>query len=114
MRPTAWSASTRRRIGYPPEPEVLLDGQIGKDRAVLQDVPDRCVPQLRVGAQTRHVAAVDPDAAAADVGEPEHGVQHRGFLGAVRADQAERLADVQLEIEPMDNFRLAVADGQPI
>ena len=54
----------------------------------------------------------DQDAAAEDVGEAEDRVQHRRLAGAVRPDQAERLAARDLQVEIVQDLHLAVAGAQ--
>src|SRR3546814_11464016 len=81
-------------------------------RLVLQDVGDAGRAQLVLWRQPRHVLAADRDAPAVDVGEPEDRVQHRRLAGAVRADQAERLALADLQRELVQDLHLAVAGAQ--
>ncbi|MNT49853.1 hypothetical protein D3C72_1867300 [compost metagenome] len=69
--------------------QVLLDGHVGKNRALLQHVGHARLPQFLLGAQLGDRHAVHGDGARHDAGQAIDGAQHRGLARAVRADQAE-------------------------
>jgi len=76
------------------EGDVALDGQVRKERVLLEDEPDRPLlgPQVDppLGVEPRLAVALDPSASGA--GEPGDRPQHRGLPRAGRPDERDRLA----------------------
>src|SRR5690606_29039339 len=71
--------------------EVLLDGQAREDVVGLRDVADAAGDQL-VRLHVGDVLALQRHLAAADVDQPEHGLEQGRLAGAVGADDADQLA----------------------
>ena len=63
-------------------------------------------------AEMRDVAAVEPDAAAGRLDQPQHAARHRRFAAAGFADQAERLADAEREADAVDRMHGADLPAQ--
>jgi hypothetical protein len=86
------------------QPQVLLAGQVLVDRRVLAGQPDALADGLRVAshvdAQHRGQAGIRAE----DRGEDAHG---GGLAGAVRAEQAEDGAPLDLEVDPVEGDHVA-------
>ena len=67
-----------------------------------------------IGAQRRHVGAVERDPAAERPVRAGDGAKERGLAGAVRADQRDDLAFVDREIDVAHRLQQAVADVEPL
>ena len=68
----------------------------------------------QAGHVDRRAVALGRDRAGIDVGEAEDGMQHGRLAGAVRPDQAERLAAADPQVEAVQNLHLAVAGVQVV
>ena len=84
--------------GREPEAQVLLDGQLAEDPAALGDERD-ARPRDRLGSPAAERAAVEADVSCRRGDEAHDRVQRRRLAGAVRADQADDLAALQLEAQ---------------
>ena len=71
--------------------DVLLDGQAAEDRGLLRQVAD-AEAGAPVHRQPGDVVAVELDAAVVGLDQPGDHVEDGGLAGAVRAEQADRLA----------------------
>ena len=95
------SASRVLRLGldhFEHGADVLLDGQAAKDRGFLRQIAD-AEPRAPVHRQPRDVVAVELDAAAVGLDQPGDHVEHRGLAGAVRPEQADRLAAPDIDAD---------------
>ena len=97
-------------------PEVLLDSHAGEHRLVLQNVGDAGLAQLLVRRKLRDVglggAVPDLDVAGENPVEAEDRVQHGRLAGAVRPDQAQRLAAADTQIDAVQDLHLAIAGDE--
>src|SRR6185437_12966133 len=71
--------------------EVLLDGEIGENLALLRHPADACERAL-VGGEPADVLAAPDDAAAAKLGEAHQGEEQRAFADAVAPEHGEAAA----------------------
>jgi len=60
----------------------------------------------------RHRQAEHPDFTAVGIGKPEAQPQRRGLACPVGAEQAETFSSLQLEIDPGDDFMIAIRFSQ--
>jgi len=80
----------------------------------LKHVGDARSSQLVARRQSGDVAAAQGYGAGEDAGEPIDGVEHGGLAGAVRPDEAERLAAGEPQRKVMQDARAAVAGMKTI
>ena len=76
--------------------DVLLDVEAAEDRGFLRQVAD-AEPRALVHRQRGDVVAVELDAAGVGFDQPGDHVEDRGLAGAVRPEQADRLAAAHVE-----------------
>ncbi len=80
------------------EREVLGDGQVRKERVVLEDHADIAQVRGKVG----DVLVADHDPALGGSGEARHHVEDRRFPGPGRSEQDQELTGMDIEVEPID------------
>ncbi len=108
----------RVEIGFAPAPvrlhhfehraDVVLDIEAAEDRGLLRQVAD-AEPGALVHRQRGDVVAVELDAAAVGLDQAGDHVEHGGLAGAVRAEQADRLAAAHIERDALDHRAAAEA-----
>ena len=91
--------------------EVLSDRQHREHVLHLRDEvhPRRVGP---VGAQARHVLAVEPNGAGARLDEPVYRLEERRLPGAVRPNDRDDLLGIGLDRDPAEDQRVVVARCQ--
>jgi len=94
--------------------QVFLNGHVGKDRVVLQDVGDTGTLELVVRAQPGDLLAVAVYRAPGDPGEAVDRVQYGGLAGPVGPDQAQRLPASDQQVDAVQDLHLAVAGHQAV
>ena len=104
--------------------DIVLDIEAAEDRGLLRQIAD-AEPRALVHRQRGDVVAVELDAAAVGLDQAGDHVEHRGLAGAVRPEQADRLAAPHIERDALDHHAAAeallhamggeigVADGLP-
>ena len=118
----AAAAACRRRVRSPParcRPSRRVHARRrfssavrpGQDAAPLRHVAD-AEPAAVVRLHPRDVDAVDRDAAGGRRHQADQRLQERGLADAVVADDADRLARLQLEVDAMQHRHMAVAGAQ--
>src|SRR4029079_2561128 len=96
---------------HQPEPEVLLDRQLGEDPPAFGHERDATArDRLRLAPDDRR--PVDADIACARPHKADDGVQRRRLAGAVRPDQPDDLARTDRERELSDRGDGAVVDPE--
>jgi hypothetical protein len=88
--------------------DVLLDGEAAKDRGFLRQVADT-EPRALIHRQLRHIMAVELDRAAIRLDQASDHVEHRGLAGAVRTEQADRLAAPDIDADAAHDLPRAKA-----
>ena len=88
--------------------DVVLDVEAAEDRRFLRQIAD-AEPRALVHRQRGDVVAVELDAAAVGVDQAGDHVEHRGLAGAVRAEQADRLAAPHVERDALHHHAAAEA-----
>src|SRR5688572_20298627 len=93
--------------------DIVLDGEAAEDRGLLRQIAD---PQPRplIHRQRRDIEAVEIDTAAIRLDQPGDHVEHRRLAGAVRAEQADRLAAPHVEAHALDHFAATEALLDPV
>ena len=81
--------------------QVLAHGRVGEQLDALEGAAD-AAPRPRVHRQAADVLAVELDRAAVGAQHAEHAVEERGLAGAVRADEPDPLALVDLEVDVVE------------
>jgi hypothetical protein len=89
-----------------PHQHVLQDGQRAEQADVLIGAGDAALRDL-VGAQPGDGTAIKNDIALIRAVETGYAVEERGFSGTVRADQADDLAIVDLQIHMGNRYQPA-------
>ena len=102
-------STARARPGREPEPQVLLDRELGEEPAALRDESDPA-PRDRLGRAPAQRSLAEADLARARRDEPHDRVQRRRLPRAVRADQPDDLAGRDAQREPADGRDAAVRD----
>src|SRR5439155_20389281 len=77
---------------------ILFHGEAAKNRGFLRQVAD-AEPRALIHRQPGHVRAVEFDGAAVRLDQSGDHVEHRGLAGAVRAEQADRLAAADIDAD---------------
>ncbi len=88
--------------------DVVLHVQAAKDRGFLRQVAD-AEARAPVHRQMRDVVAVEADDAAIGRNQPGDHVEDRGLAGAVRPEQADRLAGAQAQGRVVHHGAAAIA-----
>ncbi len=78
--------------------DVLLDREAAEDRGFLRQIADAEARAL-IHRQLGDVVAVELDGAAIGLDQAGDHVEHRGLAGAVRAEQADRLAAAHIDAD---------------
>ena len=78
--------------------DVLLDGEAAEDRGFLRQIAD-AEPRALIHRQLGDVVAVELDRAAIGLDQAGDHVEHGGLAGAVRAEQADRLAAADIDAD---------------
>ena len=86
--------------------DVVLDVQAAENRRFLRQIADT-EPGALVHRQRGDVIAIEFDAAAVGVDQAGDHVEHRGLAGAVRAEQADRLAPPHIERDALHHHAAA-------
>src|SRR5581483_3703112 len=86
----------------------LLHGEAAEDRGFLRQIAD-AEPGALVHRQRRDIETVELDAPAVGRNQSSDDVEDRGLAGAVRPEQADRLAAADVEACALDH--LAPAEG---
>ena len=90
--------------------EIFADGQLAVERLLLRHDPD---PRLHLAPLRPRVEAEHAELAAVDVREPVDHLHRRGLPRAVRAEEAEALAALDVEVDSVDGHDLAVGLVEP-
>ena len=98
-------------VGAPGQAQVLERGQARQDAAALRHVAEPEAAAL-VGLHASHVDAVHRDAAAGGRHQTDQCLQEGGLADAVVADDADRFALAQLEVDAVQHRHVAVAGAQ--
>ena len=88
--------------------DVVLDREPAEDRRFLRQIAD-AEPRALIHRQRRDIVAVEIDAPAIRLDQPGDHVEHRGLAGAVRSQQADRLAAAHVEAHALDHLAPAEA-----
>jgi len=91
--------------------QVLEHGEVLERVRNLERAAD-AGDAARARRRLRDVAAVEPDGAAVRPDEPGDQVEQRRFAGAVRSDDAQRLARCDVEADAVDSLQRAERSGQ--
>ena len=93
--------------------DVVLDVEAAEDRGLLRQIAD-AEPRALIHRQRGDVVAVELDAAAVGLDQPGDHVEHRGLAGAVRPEQADRLAAPHVEARALHHLAAAEAFLHPM
>src|SRR6185503_5828795 len=85
---------------------ILFDSEAAKDRGFLRQVAD-AEPRALIHRQLGHVMAVEFDGAAIGLDQSGDHVEHRGLAGAVRTQQADRLAAADIDADAAHDLTCA-------
>ena len=96
-----------------PEPQVFLDGELGKHLAALGDAGDAGGDHL-VGGKPGDVGAVEQDAAGARRRQPQDRADQRGLAGAVRAKEAGDAAGLDGERHVFEHIGAVIGRDQAL
>ena len=88
--------------------DVVLDVEPAEDRGLLRQIADAEARAL-IHRQVRDVVAVELDAAVVGLDQPGDHVEHRGLAGAVRPEQADRLAAPHVQAHALHDLAAAEA-----
>ncbi len=88
--------------------DVVLDIEAAEDRRFLRQIAD-AEPGALIHRQVGDVVAVELDDAAVGLDQPGDHVERGGLAGAVRSEQADRLAAPDIEADVLDDLASAVA-----
>ena len=88
--------------------DIVLDAQPAEDRGFLRQIADAEARAL-IHRQRGHIEAVEFDASVVGLDQTGDHVEHRGLAGAVRAEQADRLALAHVKAHALDH--LAADEG---
>src|SRR5262249_20934113 len=95
------------------EEEVLLDRQIGKDPAALEDVAEPA-PDDPVGWQPVDPTALEQDRAGRPAHQSRDRVEDRALAGAGRTEQGDDLARPDAEVDPPEDLEVPVDHLKPV
>ena len=84
--------------------DVVEDGHVGKGRRNLKSAAD-AESRMRFRRSPRHVRAVEPHRSAGRDQVAAKAIEERGFAGAVRPDQADDVAFLDLEVGLRDGAK---------
>jgi hypothetical protein len=93
--------------------DVVLDAQPAEDRGLLRQVGDS-LPRPDVHRIVGDVGAIELDAAGVRRGQADDHVERRRLAGAVRAEQTDHLAGVQLEADAAHHRAATVRLGERV
>jgi hypothetical protein len=87
--------------------DVLLDGELAEDAGLLGEVA-HAEPGAQILLQGRDVLPVEQHAPLVGRDLPGGHAERRGLAGAVGPEQADHLAEIDLEVDAIDDLAAAV------
>ena len=90
--------------------EVLVDRQGGEHVVDLGHIADTALHES-VGLEAGDIVAAQFHRARVHLEQPEQGLQHRRFAGAVGADDADQLARVEFDARPIEDVHAGHITG---
>ncbi len=88
--------------------DIVLDVEAAEDRGFLRQIADP-EPRALIHRKVGDVVAVELDLAAIGLDQPGDHVERGGLAGAVRPEQADRLAAPHVEAHVLDDLAAAIA-----